>query len=261
MLDHQDSQDTLPPTIPPLPLDLNQNKLRIARFWAPIVLSSCLLPIIGYFVLHYETSLKLMIILSIFLAIMGAVSLLSFLLRGWALLKATSKCRPLGLENARWAFDYFFWNFAFMFCVLTAIITSGIVTENLQIVSLPLSILVLWITAQMAIAQVLMAFKAKAPFRMSSIPKGDALRPGIFVIIEDCVAVDGKQGTAFRQAWNDRYASSPVFRRFLCQMERVWAATGLLMVAVVWGVVFGLDDHEIGYALGESVSLYCVSKV
>jgi len=263
MLDQGDSQSTLPPTIARLPVDLNENKLRIARFWAPIVLSSCILPIVGYFVLHYETSLKLMIVLSIFLAIMGAVSLLSLLLRTWALFRANSTCRPLGTENNRWAFDYFWWNFAFMFCVLTAIITSGIVTENMQIVSLPLSILVLWITAQMALVQILMPLGFKVPFRMSSLVKGEDLRPGIYVIIEDCVAVEGKQGTAFRQAWNDRYVSSPHFRRFLCQMERLWAATGLSVVAVVFGVVFGLDDHEIGYALGESLYLlqtrHCLS--
>ncbi|KAJ5114107.1 hypothetical protein N7456_002641 [Penicillium angulare] len=180
---------------------------------------------------------------------MGGVSFLAFLIRAWALWRTDSDCRPLSSEN-RWAFDYFFWNFVFTFCVLTALITSGITTENLQIVSLPLSILVLWISAQMAIAEVLLALKVKVPFRMSSLQKGDTLRPGVYVIVEDVVAVDGKQGRAWRQAWNDRYLASPIFRQFLSQIERLWAGTGLLVVAIVWGVVFGLENHEIGYALG-----------
>lgn len=161
MLDHQ-HQDTSPPSskISRLPLDLSQHKVPIARYWAPIGLTSCLLPIVGYFALHYATSLSLTIILSIFLSIMGAVSFLAFLIRAWAMWRTNSDCRPLGLEN-RWGFDYFFWNFVFMFCVLTALITSGITTENLQIVSLPLSILILWVSGQMVIAEVMLALHIK----------------------------------------------------------------------------------------------------
>ncbi|KAJ5641221.1 hypothetical protein N7490_005221 [Penicillium lividum] len=181
---------------------------------------------------------------------MGGVSFLAFLIRAWALWRTNSDCRPLGQEN-RWAFDYFFWNFVFMFCVLTALITSGITKENLQIVSLPLSILILWVSIQMVICEVMLALNIKVPFRVSSLQKGDALRPGLYVIVEDTVAVDGKQGRAWRQAWNDRYLSSPLFRYFLSQMERLWAATGLSIVAIVWGVVFGLENHEIGYTLGK----------
>ncbi|KAJ5260474.1 hypothetical protein N7478_012079 [Penicillium angulare] len=180
---------------------------------------------------------------------MGGVSLLAFLIRAWALWRSDSDCRPLGQQN-RWAFDYFFWNFVFTFCVLTALITSGITTENLQIVSLPLSILVLWVSGQMVIAEVLLAIDVKVPFRMSSLQKGDKIRPGVYVIVEDVVAVDGKQGRAWRQAWNDRYLSSPLFRHFLSQIERMWAASGLSVVAIVWGVVFGLENHDIGFALG-----------
>ncbi|KAJ5162049.1 hypothetical protein N7492_007441 [Penicillium capsulatum] len=249
MSDHHQDASSPSSKISRLPLDLRQHKLSIALHSAPIVLTSCILPIIGYFALHYATSLSLKIIMSIFLALMGGVSLLAFYTRAWALWRIDSDCRPLGLEN-RWAFDYFFWNFVFNFCVLTALISSGITTENLQIVSLPLSILVLWVSLQMVIAEVSLALHAKVPFRMSSLQKGDVLRPGIYVIVEDVVAVDGKQGRAWRQAWNDRYLSSPVFRHFLSQMDRMWAATGFSVVAIIWGVVFGLENHEIGYALG-----------
>ncbi|KAJ5272364.1 hypothetical protein N7478_007489 [Penicillium angulare] len=250
MLEYQPQDASSPSTkIPLLPLDLSQHKLPITLYWAPIVLTSCLLPIVGYFALHYATSLSLTIILSIFLSIMGGVSLLAFLIRAWALWRTNSDCRPLGSNN-RWAFDYFFWNFVFMFCVLTALITSGITTENLQIVSLPLSILILWVSAQMTIAEILLALQIKVPFRMSSLQKSDTLRPGVYVIVEDVVAVDGKQGRAWRQAWNDRYISSPIFKQFLSQIERIWAVTGLSVVAIIWGVVFGLENHEIGYALG-----------
>lgn len=86
--------------------------------------------------MRYATNTELTIILSIWLSIMGGVSLMAYFIRAWALFRRNSDCRPLGLES-RWTFDYFSWNFTFTFCVLTALITSGIVTENLTIVSLP----------------------------------------------------------------------------------------------------------------------------
>jgi hypothetical protein len=187
---------------------------------------------------------------------MGAVSFLAFLIRAWALWRTKSDCHPLGLEN-RWAFDCCFWKFVFMFCVLTALITSGITTENLQIVLLPLSILILWVSGQMVIVEVMLALHIRVLFQMSSLQRGDPLRPGVYIIVEDVVAVDGKQGSAWRQAWNDRCLFSPVFRKFLSHIERTWAATGLSVVAIVWSVVFGVDNREIGYALGERISYPC----
>lgn len=245
----QQNESNAVPKIPRLPLDLSKKKLPIALYWTPIVLTSCILPIVGYFALHYDTSLSTRVILSIFLSIMGGVSLLAFLIRAWALWRPDSDCRPLG-QQSRWAFDYFFWNFIFTFCVLTALITSGILTENLQIVSLPLSVLVLWVSGQMFIAEVLLALRVKVPFRISSLKKGDVLRPGVYVIVEDVVAVDGKQGREWRQAWNNRYLSSPVFRHFLIFIERIWACTGLSVVAIIWGIAFGMENHEVGYAIG-----------
>jgi len=222
---HQDESSTSP-QIPRLPIDLSKHKLPIALYWAPIVLTSCILPIVGYSALHYATSISIRIILSIFLSIMGGVSLLAFLIRAWALWRTDSDCRPLG-QQSRWAFDYFFWNFIFMFCILTALITSGIITENLQIVSLPLSLLIVWVSGQMVIAEVLLALHVKVPFQISSLRKGDALRPGVYVIVEDVVAVDGKQGREWRIAWNNRYLSSPVFRDFFVLREQIWAVIGL----------------------------------
>jgi len=234
--------------LPRLPLDLSKHKLPIALYWTPIVITSCSLLIIGYFTLRYATSLELTIILSILLSIMGGVSALSFSIRTWALWCKDSNCRPLGV-NSRWSFDYFFWNFLFTFSVLTALITSGIVTENMQIVSLPLSVLMLWVCLQMLIAEVLLLLGVKVPFRMGSLAKGNALRSGTFVIVDDVVAVDGKQGNAWRHAWNERYLASPTLGQFLSQMDRLWGCNGLGVVAVVWGVVFGVDNHDVGYAL------------
>ena len=130
--------------LPPLPVSLSDNKLKIALNWIPIVTTSGILPIVGYFALHYGTSVKTIIILSIFLSLTGAISLFSFLQRSWSLFTDKHQSRPLGVTN-RFAFDLFNWNFLFGLVVLTVVISVGISTENLRLVSLPLSILLLYV--------------------------------------------------------------------------------------------------------------------
>ena len=139
--------------------------------------------------------------------------------------------------------------------MLTAFISAGIAAENITVVSLPTSILLLYVCFELLLVQVLEAMGVRAPFRFSSIAPGDTLRPGVYVIVEDVVAVDGKQGREFRQAWSDRYEASPIFRSHLHRMNLLWGITGLCMVAIIWGLVFGLntDRHhrEIAYSLGK----------
>ena len=36
----------------------------------------------------------------------------------------------------------------------------------------------------------------------------------------------------------------------LRRLDVLWAVTGLGVFAAIWGVVFGVDDKEIGYGLG-----------
>lgn len=146
--------------------------------------------------------------------------------------------------------DFFGWNFLFGFLALTVVITVGIVVEDLTVVSLPLSILLLYVCAELVLAPVGMAVGMRAPFRLSSVAKGELLRPGVYVIVEDVVAVDGQQGQEWRRAWAARYEASPALQRFLRTMDLVWGVTGLAVVAVVWGVVFGVSNAEVGYVVG-----------
>jgi hypothetical protein len=235
--------------LPRLPLDLTQHKVSIAIPWTIIVLSSGVLPIVGFFALRYGADVELNICLAPWLGFMGATSIFSLLKRSWDLIKKNSDCRPLG-QQSRWAMDFFGWNFLFGFIVLSVIISLGIAFENLTVVALPLTVLLLYVCFELILVEILMAANIRAPFRCSSVRKGDILKPGVFIIVEDVVAVDGKQGRAFRQAWSERYESSAVMRAHLKKMDWLWGCTGLAVVAVVWGVVFGVDNKEIGYALG-----------
>jgi hypothetical protein len=180
---------------------------------------------------------------------MGVTSIFSLLKRSWDLVKASSDCRPLG-QQGKWGMDFFGWNFLFGFLALTVIISVGIALESLVVVSLPASVLLLYVCLELLLAPLGMTMGMRAPCRMSSVAKGEPLRPGVCVIVEDVVAVDGKQGQAFRRAWSDRYEASAIFRAHLKKMDLLWGVSGLMVVAVVWGLAFGLDNKEIGYAVG-----------
>ena len=235
--------------LPRLPVNLRDHKLPIGITWSVICLSSGILPIVGYFALRYGTDVKLNIVLAPWLGFMGATSVFALGKRTYDLMKRSSDCRPLGVEQG-WKMDYFGWNFLFGFLGLTALISLGIGLESVIVVSLPLSALLAYVCLELVLAQVLMAAGMRAPFRFSSLAKGEPQRPGTFIIIEDVVAVDGKQGRAWRQAWIARYEASPALRSHLRRMDLLWGITGLCVVAAVLGCTFGVDNHDVGYAVG-----------
>lgn len=110
----------------------------------------------------------------------------------------------------------------------------------------------LYVCIELILVEIGISLNISAPFRFSSVPKGARLRPGVFIVTEDVVAVDGKQGEAWRQAWNDRYEAD-VELRWLCRtLDWAWGVSGLCIVAVIWGLAFATDsvDEEVAYAIG-----------
>jgi len=62
----------------------------------------------------------------------------------------------------------------------------------------------------------------RTPFRISSLPRGVGMRPGIYTIIEDVIAVDTGTGRPYREALEARYQASPLFRQMLHQLNLFW---------------------------------------
>lgn len=52
----------------------------------------------------------------------------------------------------------------------------------------------------------------RAPFHISSIAKGQLVRPGLYTLLEDVVSVDMGGSKPFREKFNERWLSSPAFR-------------------------------------------------
>jgi hypothetical protein len=96
---------------------------------------------------------------------------------------------------------------------------------------------------QMLLIDGLRYLQVPAPVRISSLPQGSPLRPGIYSIIEDVCAVDGGGGTEFRQRLNLRYVASHYFRRMLHRLTLFWALGALLVAGGTTAVVFTAEKN------------------
>jgi hypothetical protein len=82
----------------------------------------------------------------------------------------------------------------------------------------------------------------KAPFRISSTPKGSVMPTALYALIEDVVAVDGGGGQIYRYALRTRYLSSPYFRRMLFEMNCFWSGGSIVFAAAITAIVFTVDE-------------------
>jgi hypothetical protein len=82
----------------------------------------------------------------------------------------------------------------------------------------------------------------KAPFRISSTPKGSVMPTALYVLIEDVVAVDGGGGQIYRYALRTRYLSSPYFRRMLFEMNMFWAGGSIVWAAAITAIIFTTSE-------------------
>lgn len=106
---------------------------------------------------------------------------------------------------------------------------------------------------QMLIIDILRLSGKRAPIRISSLPRGTKLRPGIYSIIEDVIAVDGSGGTEFRQRLNLRYMASHKFRQMLHRLTLFWAI-GALGAAVGSTAIIFTCSKNVAYVVGRICS-------
>ena len=105
---------------------------------------------------------------------------------------------------------------------------------------------------ELLIVDTMRFFHLPAPVRISSIPGGAQLRPGIYSLVEDICAVDGGGGTAFREALDRRYEASHVFRTMLRRLGIFWAV-GAEGMAVLCTILIFTVEVDYAYAIGWSV--------
>jgi hypothetical protein len=112
---------------------------------------------------------------------------------------------------------------------------------------------------QMLIIDIMRYFNVRAPIRISSLPRGSPLRPGIYSIIEDVIAVDGSGGLEFRQRLNLRYQASHHFRLMLHRLTLFWAFGSLSIAAGTTAIIFS-THRNVAYVVCYP-ELYFISRL
>jgi len=97
------------------------------------------------------------------------------------------------------------------------------------------------IGVELLLVDLLRYMKVPAPCRISSLPMGAPLRPGIYAYIEDVCAVDGSGGTEFRQRLNLRYQASKEFREMLHRLTLFWGFGAVALAAVCTVIIFTIQ--------------------
>lgn len=161
-------------------------------------------------------------------------------------------CRVIG--GRRYYLDWFHWNYSFAwFIVMVELILGTIPREPpIRLLSMPASTMLFTFSVELLSFEALRYLNIPSPCRISSMPKGSILRPAIYSIIEDVVAVDGSGGTAYRERLNARYEASPLFRQMLTRMSWFWAGGAAFIASATTVVIFTVPG-PVAYAVGWTV--------
>ena len=147
-------------------------------------------------------------------------------------------------------FDFTHWNVLASWVIIVTELVVGTILEPpwMRMLAAPVPSIFLIFALEMLVFEALYIFEVPAPFRISSIPKGSPMRPALYPLLEDIVAVDGKGGSKFRDRLDQRYKASPPFRAMLHRVTMLWVAPQLLVAGgTIAGVV--IADHELAYTV------------
>jgi hypothetical protein len=122
--------------------------------------------------------------------------------------------------------------------------------QNIRHASMPRTIILFLASSQLIITGIMSKLGLRTPIRISSTPRGELMKPGVFVLIEDIVAVDGGGGQEFREALVRRYDGSELFRRLVEQMNWFWGSGSMVVAGGVTAIVYIIEDKSVVFALG-----------
>ncbi|KAF2206069.1 hypothetical protein GQ43DRAFT_452707 [Delitschia confertaspora ATCC 74209] len=237
---------------PGLNYSLRPRKKSIAIFWVLILLDCVALPIALYFGLWYGTSLSPNAVFSISTGTLGTVSIVEYFIRFRRLWRKGSTCRVIGAQ--RHYLDWFHWNISVGWFFVMIELIVGTIPRNppIRLLAMPASTMCFALGVELLLIDILRLAGVPAPCRISSLPVGAPLRPGIYAYIEDIVAVDGSGGTEFRQRLNLRYQASRAFRMMLHRLTLFWGI-GAVGIAAVTSALIWTIQRDAAYVVGWTV--------
>ncbi len=155
--------------------------------------------------------------------------------------------------------DFFQYTAILGFVIVTAVLSVATADEDvdLRLASMPQAIVLYLAGGLVTITGIMSHFSWRLPVRMSSTAREDLTKPGVFVVMEDIVAVDGGGGDEFRRALRDRYDASETFRRMLTQLNWFWGVGSVAVAVVTTVVVYVVNDLNVVFATGEFDEVRC----
>ncbi|KAJ5121585.1 uncharacterized protein N7515_009546 [Penicillium bovifimosum] len=237
---------------PPLPYSLRTRKKSIAIFWTIFVVDTLAQPLILYWCLWHLTDLSHNLVFSIVTASLGGVSVFEYFYRLYNLFRKNSRARPLN-SRVSWL-DFFQINFTILWLILAVELVVGSVPHEpfVRLIAMVLPTVMFYFGFVYLSLDVFRMLGFKAPFRISSTPKGSVMPTALYALIEDVVAVDGGGGQIYRYALRTRYLSSPYFRRMLFEMNCFWSGGSIVCAAAITAVVFTVEEG-VAFTLGWSL--------
>jgi hypothetical protein len=95
-------------------------------------------------------------------------------------------------------------------------------------------------------------FRPKLPFRVSSDPRGERIKPAVFYIIEDVSSVDFRHGREFRKKLHERWNASPPFRRLITHLTIFWVVSAAIYCGATIAVSLATPlKFAFGWTLGQ----------
>ncbi|KIW19072.1 hypothetical protein PV08_03362 [Exophiala spinifera] len=246
-----------PELLPQLPFTWRHGLKRWKLFLTIFIMfvDACVIPIVLYYSMKFAGHVQGWIIFAVVATIWGGPAYVEFAVRSWRLIKKENFFRPLGTSN-RWAFDITHWISSLTIAAVTAFLIIGSAPHNvwLRVLSMPGPAILYCIGGSVFLITMYSLTGRKAPFRISSTPKGGDVYPGVYYIMEDVIAVNASAGRPFREALAARYAASPRFRRMVKTQSLFWSIPAIV-VAIACTVVIIIHpvSKEVAYGIGWGV--------
>lgn len=246
-----------PELLPQLPFTWHRGKKRwrlialIIMLW----LDACVVPIVLYYGLTYGGNVQGWITFAIVTTIWGGPTYLEFATRTLKLIKKERFYRPLG-TNYRWCFDYLEYMSTITIAVITALFIVGSAPHIvwLRVLCMPMPAMLYCLGILIGYPTLYHKMGWPARHRFSSTAKGEKVRPGVYYMVEDTVAVNANAGRPYREAVSARYEASPRFRQMMYQQSVFWSipaiviAIPLTIIAVIHPVpatvAYGICEYH-----------------
>lgn len=248
-----------PNLLPQLPFTFHHGKKRWRLAWLLFFMfvDACAVPIALYYGMHYSGHVEGWIIFAIVTTIWGGPAYLEFAIRTLRLIKKESFYRPLG-TTSRWAADITTWTSSVSITVVTALFIIGSAPHIvwLRVLCMPAPALLYCIGGCVTLMQLYHEMGWKAPFRVSSTPKGEPLNSAAYYFMEDVMAVNAGAGRPYREALEARYFASARFRRLLRYESWFWGIPPII-VAIPLTIIATIDPVPPTAAYGICKFVFC----